>query len=531
MGPATTSDELLSLRSLSRFDVRLAPESWNSLLAEPKTWVAGDFEYDGVVYDNVGVRLKGNHSFRPLDEKPSLKIKFNKYQPGRRFLGLEGLTLNNLVVDASMLREWVSYRVFREIGVPAPRAGYAEVWVNDERYGLYLTLEPYDDEFLERVYSDPSGNLYESDTSADLHKDIESWDQDEGTDKSRDDLTAFGELAQRDGNAVFYGSEAAVDMPKFLNFLAGEAIVGHFDGHMGGHNFFVYHEPSLDLWSYQPWGLDQGLVRRVSPYDHNGYLGAKCLHDAQCLVDYIQTSQQALLRLTNSDLDAEIDRAIALTDDAMRADERKPYAESKVETWRAKTRGYIAGRPDELEPQFDCLVNGAEPDVDGDGYGSCFEDCDDNDKDLNPAAAETCDGIDNDCSGYADDVPACECPSVSVDGRTFYLCTHRIRWVDARDFCVEQGHVLAQFDSSEQLDEVWLAATEAAPGRWAIGLNDREDENEYRWIDGSAPSFSYWADGQPAHQLDWFDCVFLRGKGEWHEDNCIEQGAFICTDP
>ncbi|MBV1859357.1 MAG: CotH kinase family protein, partial [Nannocystaceae bacterium] len=340
-GPARSSDELLSTARVSRFDIRLSDDARAGLVAEPKEWVRGDFEYNGVVYGGVGVRLKGNHSFRPIDEKPSWKVKFNKFAPGERFLGLEALTLNSMVVDSSMLREWISYRIFRALGVPAPRVGFAEVWVGEEPYGLYLVLEPYDDEFLERVYDDPTGNLYESEQNADVHKDVESWDQDEGEDKTREDLVVLAELAQREDNSVFYGPEAIIDMPKFLNFLVGEIIVGHFDGHLNGHNFYIYHEPVSDKWSYLPWSLDQALSRRVGPYEQNGHLAEKCLHDTDCLYDYIQTSQAALDILGSMGLQEEVEAVIELTDEAMRADERKPYSADSVETGRERALSYI----------------------------------------------------------------------------------------------------------------------------------------------------------------------------------------------
>ena len=43
-------------------------------------------------------------------------------------------------------------------------------------------------------------------------------------------------------------------------------------------------------------------------------------------------------------------------------------------------------------------------DEDMDGYYS-FEDCDDHNENVYPAAVELCDGLDNDCNGLVDDLP------------------------------------------------------------------------------------------------------------------------------
>ena len=401
----TSSEELFSLEQVARLDLVLSEDAIAALEAEPKVFVSGAFAHGATVLGNVGVRLKGNHSFQPIGEKPSFKVKFNEFEKGERFVGLEGLVLNAMTVDSSMLKEWVSYRVFAELGVPAPRVGFVEVWVNEERYGLYLALEPYDDEFLERMYPDPTGNLYEAGNGADLDADPEKWDQDEGEDESRADLTAFTELAQREDNSVFYGAEAVVDMPRFLGFLAGETIVGHFDGHIAGHNFYVYHEPTQDLWTYLPWSLDQTLLKHNTPYEHRGYLGKKCLDDERCIVDYVLASQAAVARFDAVDWAAEIEHVVELTDAAVQADERKPYSSESVGNARASITAYVTERAAELGPQLDCLVDGAQPDVDGDGYGPCFKDCDDQDPAINAGAEEACDGIDNDCTGYVDDKP------------------------------------------------------------------------------------------------------------------------------
>ena len=50
---------------------------------------------------------------------------------------------------------------------------------------------------------------------------------------------------------------------------------------------------------------------------------------------------------------------------------------------------------------YNCDGSVGHADLDGDGFAAC-EDCDDNDAAANEAAAEVCDGIDNDCDGDID---------------------------------------------------------------------------------------------------------------------------------
>ena len=48
--------------------------------------------------------FKGTFSLTTLDEKPSFKVKFNKFVKGQRFHGYEMLIFNNMHQDPSMLR-------------------------------------------------------------------------------------------------------------------------------------------------------------------------------------------------------------------------------------------------------------------------------------------------------------------------------------------------------------------------------------------------------------------------------------------
>jgi uncharacterized protein (TIGR03382 family) len=49
-------------------------------------------------------------------------------------------------------------------------------------------------------------------------------------------------------------------------------------------------------------------------------------------------------------------------------------------------------------------------DQDGDSYSSCDGDCNDDDALILPGAAETCDGVDNNCNGEVDENPNCGRP-------------------------------------------------------------------------------------------------------------------------
>ena len=64
------------------------------------------------------------------DVDVAFKIKFDKYVEGQSFLGLEKMTLNNMVQDPSMIHEVLAYAIFRAFDVPCPRTGYATLRVN-----------------------------------------------------------------------------------------------------------------------------------------------------------------------------------------------------------------------------------------------------------------------------------------------------------------------------------------------------------------------------------------------------------------
>jgi spore coat protein H len=108
-----------------------------------------DFEWRGERVRNVGVRSRGLASRSAT--KLGLRIDFNRYSTGQRFLGLGSLVLDNLVTDPALIRERVSMRVFARLGEPAPREAFARVFINNAYEGIYAIVEPVDGVFLALV--------------------------------------------------------------------------------------------------------------------------------------------------------------------------------------------------------------------------------------------------------------------------------------------------------------------------------------------------------------------------------------------
>ena len=92
--------------------------------------------YDvGPLQTGVGIRFKGFFgslrmcllSMMGECSKLSYKLKFDHVDPDARFFGLKMLQLHAAGTDTSKMRERLTYGLFREMGVPAPRSSFSDV--------------------------------------------------------------------------------------------------------------------------------------------------------------------------------------------------------------------------------------------------------------------------------------------------------------------------------------------------------------------------------------------------------------------
>ena len=145
-------------------------DNWDEFIehATSEEYYTADLVIDGEAYKNVAIRGKGNTSLTMVSsmnsDRYSLKVEFDHYDNSVTYHGLDKLSLNNLIQDSTMMKDYLTYTMMNEFGVAAPRCSFVYITVNGEDWGLYLAVEGVEDSFLERNYGSDYGELYKPDS-------------------------------------------------------------------------------------------------------------------------------------------------------------------------------------------------------------------------------------------------------------------------------------------------------------------------------------------------------------------------------
>jgi hypothetical protein len=336
--------------NLPTFRLTIPPACWDSLLAAPDVYCSGDIAYwpNGdpdaeIALSNVGIRLKGWASFQPLDQKPAFKIKFDEYVADQELLGLERLTLNNMVQDTGMVRERLGYRYMRSLGLPAPLCNHARVYVNDMYYGLYANLQTLDKTFVKSLYDPAPGNLYDIlDYFVDLFPGSEPYYELETNEDAPDtsDLTALIAAVNGPPETFTIDAAAMLDMEELLAIGGAQAVLADWDGYFGArNNYKLYHELERDRFVFLPWGIDQTFGLYGDPLHHlyyaidgstsereNSIVFNRCKELPECWTDYLEAVDAALAAWEETPFEERLGGILAQVEASALEDTRKPYS-------------------------------------------------------------------------------------------------------------------------------------------------------------------------------------------------------------
>lgn len=317
-------------------------------------YLSGDVQINGRDFTNVGVRIKGSSTLRDFDSKPSLKIKFDAFEDGKDFAGLERVTLNNMVEDPTQTKEVMNYRVFREMGLPASRANHAAVFVNDEYYGLYTNLEAMDDEWLKLRFDDPSGDLWEANDYADFTRaGLNNWELASG-DGDESQLQAVADALKGDDPYVMV--DLFLDIEQFQRWWVTRLITGDVDGYPYSPNdAYIYADPNDGFrFVFMPWGVDESWSPDTPAYWRSvtGQLADMCLDDNPCEADLLLRAAEQLDSFALLEPVEWLAKERTVIEPFLASDARRPFSLADVERATDKLAEYMLEIPEDLRREM-----------------------------------------------------------------------------------------------------------------------------------------------------------------------------------
>ena len=218
--------------------IEISMDGWDEFIANAtaEEYTDCDITVDGEKFSHVAIRAKGNTSLSSVatlgSVKYSFKVEFDHYVKGMTYHGLDKLSLNNMIQDSTLMKDYLAYTLMDRMDVPAPKCSYVQIFVNGELWGLYLAVEGVEDAFMDRNGM-TKGELYKPDSMSfgggrgngrdfDIEQFREKEDTEESTGNAGSEAAASPETAaapdasaQADGTGESFGGSAGAPADGF----------------------------------------------------------------------------------------------------------------------------------------------------------------------------------------------------------------------------------------------------------------------------------------------------------------------------
>lgn len=300
------STGLYAKQTIRTLDLQFTQPNYWTLLTQnynSRTDLSATLTVDGVVYDSVGVRFKGQTSYSLLpanSQKKSFNITLDHAIEDQDLMGYGTLNLNNAFQDASLLREVIYLDLIRG-HVPAAKANFIHLNINGASWGIYPNIQQLNSDFLREWYFSNDGSLWRADrpngTGGGGPGGGPSWGDgtaalnDLGTDTTRyqqyytlkrserarpwtDLATVCQKLNQTPLIALEDTLKNYLDIDRTLWFLASEIAFGDDDGYVykGKMDYYLYFDAETERMT--PLEYDGNSVMKNNATNWNPFYNA-----------------------------------------------------------------------------------------------------------------------------------------------------------------------------------------------------------------------------------------------------------------
>jgi len=157
--------------SLREIHLEFYDSDYHSILVDswfydPSYRIPAKLTLNGMIYDSVGVRYKGNSTFCLPNDNSSPKVPYNidiNYFIGeQRLLGYKKIKLANAWMDPTFVKQIVSSNIYRRY-LPTGESNLVKLYSQGNYVGLYVNDESINKQFLEKHFDEKSGPLFKCD--------------------------------------------------------------------------------------------------------------------------------------------------------------------------------------------------------------------------------------------------------------------------------------------------------------------------------------------------------------------------------
>ena len=261
---------------LVNIDFQIDAEDWNKLRLQhrslvktlrtdippseqkkPFSYFSANMVIDGIDVGKVAIRKKGFVGSLDQD-RPSLKVKIDKYDKKKMFAGVNTLTLNNNIQDDSRVHQLIGYQLFRAAGLTAPHCNLALISVNSKSLGIYSNVESIDKSMFRRAFSSAKGTLYEGTVCDFQLESVVRFERKFGEEEAISNIEKVCVALASNDESLLNNLGRYLNMDCFYRYWAMEVLIGHWDGYISNkNNYFVYFDKEANQLFFLPWGMDQ----------------------------------------------------------------------------------------------------------------------------------------------------------------------------------------------------------------------------------------------------------------------------------
>lgn len=241
------------------------------------TYVKAQIVVDGEKYTDVGLRFKGNSSYRSSANslKRPLKIDMDKFNKKQSLHGRDKLNLSNAMLDTAFMKEKLAYGLYKSAGLATPGVGWANVTMTvagkTVPLGIYVLIQQVDKQFLKHHFGADSQDsllmkpeVNEWENLGDTAEEYAGYDIKYG-EENVEQFKQFGELMKliKDGSDSEFESEIGkrFDLPQLAGYLAATSLLSSLDSYVGApHNYYLMLDKADGKMRLLPWDVNESFA-------------------------------------------------------------------------------------------------------------------------------------------------------------------------------------------------------------------------------------------------------------------------------